>query len=262
MTYDLKESVAIVTGAGRGIGRAAAKALAEAGARVVVASRTKATVDSVVGEIRDRGGIAHGITCDVASRESVNEMVEATAKTYGAVHVLINSAQSYGLPESGEQTPVYRGLETFPEDLWDYTFATGLKATLYCMQAVFPYLREHGGKIINFGSGNGILAIEGTSAYNANKEAIRALTRTAAREWGQYGITANTVVPMIETDSFKGFMDENPGMRESIEGSSPLRRIGDPDRDAGPLLVYLSSPGSDYLTGMTFMLDGGMVNFH
>jgi 2-hydroxycyclohexanecarboxyl-CoA dehydrogenase len=227
---------------------------------VIVASRTGTTVTSVTGEIVEAGGSAHGITCDVSSRDAVLAMVRESVETFGPVDVLINSAQSFGLPGSGEQTPVYRPLELFPDDVWDYTFATGLKASLYCMQAVFPHMKDRGGRIINFGSGNSILAVEGTAAYNTNKEAIRTLTRTAAREWGQYGITANTIIPMIETESFTSFMEERPGMREQILSTSPLRRIGALDRDVGPLILFLSSPASGYLTGMTFMLDGGMVN--
>jgi NAD(P)-dependent dehydrogenase (short-subunit alcohol dehydrogenase family) len=260
MTEDLEGKVVIVTGSGRGIGRAAALALGRARARVVVASRTAATVEAVADEIVGAGGTAHGITCDVSVREAVAAMVSEAVETFGTVDVLINNAQAFGLPGSGEQTPIYRPLETFPDDVWDYTFATGLKATLYCMQAVFPHMKDNGGRIINFGSGNSILAVEGTAAYNTNKEAIRALTRTAAREWGQYAITANTIIPMIETESFTSFMEERPGMREQVLSTSPLRRIGELDRDVGPLILFLSSAASAYLTGMTFMLDGGMVN--
>jgi 2-hydroxycyclohexanecarboxyl-CoA dehydrogenase len=260
MTGDVEGAVVIVTGAGRGIGRAAALALGRAGAHVIVASRTAGTVDAVTAEIVDAGGSALGITCDVSSRQAVTAMVGRAVETFGPVDVLINNAQSFGLPGSREQTPVYRPLETFPDDVWDYTLATGLKATLYCMQAVFPHTKDAGGRIINFGSGNSILAVEGTAAYNTNKEAIRTLTRTAAREWGQDGITANTVIPMIESESFTSFMEERPGMREQILSTSPLLCIGELDRDVGPLILFLSSAASAYLTGMTFMLDGGMVN--
>jgi NAD(P)-dependent dehydrogenase (short-subunit alcohol dehydrogenase family) len=259
MPADLTSKVVIVTGSGRGIGRATALALGRAGARVVVASRTASTVDAVSAEIVEAGGAAHGITCDVSSREAVDDMVAEAAQTYGSVDVLINCAQSFGLPGSGKNTP--RPLETFPEDVWEYVFATGLKATLYCMQAVFPHMKDTGGRIINFGSGNGILAVVGTAAYNTNKEAIRSLTRTAAREWGRYGITANTVIPVIETESFTALMEERTGMREQITSTSPLRRIGELDRDVGPLMVFLSSDDSSYLTGMTFMLDGGMITY-
>lgn len=257
----LAGKIAVVTGAGRGIGRATAKALAEAGATVAVTSRTQETVDSLTAEILAHGGKAVGIVCDVDSRSSIEAMIEE-AGSLGTIDILINCAQSYGLPGSGEMTPIYRPIEDFPADVWDYTFRTGVLATLHCMQAAFPYLKRQGGKIVNFGSGNGILAIEGTAAYNANKEAIRALSRTAAREWGQYGITVNIVVPMIETQSFASFMDEHPGMREQLKATNPLRRIGDPERDAAPVMVFLASSASDYLTGMTFMLDGGMVNYH
>jgi len=256
----LAGKVALVTGAGRGIGRATALALAEAGAQTVAASRTATTVAAVVAEIEDAGGVAFGVTVDVGTREGVDAMVAEAVGRFGTVDILVNAAQSYGLPGSGEQTPVYRPLETFPDDLWEHTFDTGLRASLWAMQAAFPHMKARGaGRIVNFGSGNSFLAVEGTVAYNANKEAILVLTRTAAREWGQYGITANTVVPMIETDAFAGFMDERPGMREQLLTTVPVRRIGTAD-DVGPLMVFLAGPGSSYLTGGTFMLTGGAVN--
>jgi len=152
-----------------------------------------------------------------------------------------------------------RPLEAFPDDEWDFTFRTGLKASLWAMQAVFPYMQAMGGKIINFGSGNGIGAMKGTAAYNATKEAIRSLTRTAAAEWGRYGITVNVIVPTIVTDSAREFMAERPGSEAKLLSGIPLRRMGDVDRDIGPVAVFLASRDADFMTGQTIHVDGGQI---
>lgn len=255
----LEGKVTIVTGAGRGIGRAIALAYAAEGARVVVASRTAATVDTVVGEIREAGGSAIGVTVDVGEREEVDRMVAASVEGFGGVDVLVNNAQGFGTKERPEGSPGYVALEDFTDDVWDHTFQTGLKGTLYSMQAVFPHMRKNGGKIINFGSGNGLAAMKGTAAYNSTKEAIRALTRTAANEWGKYDICVNVIVPTIITDAANAFFDARPGIREKLAAQIPLRRFGDIDRDIGPVAVFLASSDSDFVTGQTLHVDGGQV---
>jgi NAD(P)-dependent dehydrogenase (short-subunit alcohol dehydrogenase family) len=251
--------VAIVTGAGRGIGRAIALELAAAGAEVTVASRTGSSVDVVVAEIARLGGRAIGVTCDVGSESQILGMVERTVSIFGRVDVLVNNAQSFGTPDAPTGSPHHHKLEEFPEDEWDHTFQTGLKATLYAMKAVFPWMRDRGGKIINFGSGNGIAATKGTAAYNATKEAIRSLTRTAAAEWGKYGIAVNVIVPTIVTDAARDFMESRPGSEEKLTAQIPMRRMGDVDRDIGPVALFLASSDSDYVTGQTIHVDGGQI---
>jgi len=255
----LDGKVAIVTGAGRGIGRAIALDYAREGAAVAVASRSTSTVDTVTGEIVTNGGTAIGITVDVGERAQVDAMVAETVARLGQLDILVNNAQGFGTKEHPEGSTGYHALETFPEDVWDHTIQTGLTATLYAMQAAFPHLRERGGKIINFGSGNGITGMKGSAAYNAGKEAIRALTRTAANEWGKYGICVNVIVPTMLTDSADAFFEARPGVREKLEAGIPLRRFGDPDRDIGPVAVFLASSDSDYMTAQTFHVDGGQI---
>ncbi|MDO8365016.1 MAG: SDR family oxidoreductase [Actinomycetota bacterium] len=258
-TGRLAGKTAIVTGAGRGIGRAIALSYAEEGANVVVASRSRGTVEAVVAEITAKGGTALGITCDVGSREEIDAMVDQTVAHFGGVDILVNNAQGFGTADKPEGSPGYVPLESFPDDIWDHTFQTGLKATLYGMQAVFPHMKEHGGKIINFGSGNGVGAMKGTAAYNATKEGIRALTRTAANEWGRYSIYVNVLVPTIVTDSANAFFEDRPGIKEKLIGTIPLRRWGDVDRDIGPVAVFLACADSDFVTGQTLHVDGGQI---
>ena len=256
----LDGKVAIVTGAGRGIGRAIAIALAREGASVTVASRSSGTVAEVVAEITRAGGTALGVTCDVGHREQIVAMVDETVAHFGAVDILVNNAQGFGTAERPEPSPGFVALEAFPDDVWDFTFQTGLKATLHGMQAVFPHLRARGGgKIINFGSGNGIGAMKGTAAYNATKEAIRSLTRTAAAEWGKHSICVNVIVPTIVTDSARDFLGQRPGLEDKLVAQIPLRRMGDVDRDIGPVAVFLASSDSDFMTGQTVHVDGGQI---
>jgi 2-hydroxycyclohexanecarboxyl-CoA dehydrogenase len=251
--------VTIVTGAGRGIGRAIALEYAREGASVVVASRTAATVTDVVEEIERSGGEALGVPTDVGSREQIERLVAKTIERFGRLDVLVNNAQSFGSEKEPQGSPGFNRLEDFPEDVWDHTTRTGLKGTLYAMQAAFPHMREAGGKIINFASGNGIGAMTGTAAYNATKEGIRSLSRTGAAEWGRYGINVNVIVPNIATDAAADFLEARPGIEEKLLKQIPLRRFGDLDHDIGPVAVFLASSASDYVTGQSIHVDGGQI---
>ncbi|MFA7440839.1 MAG: SDR family oxidoreductase [Sphingomonadaceae bacterium] len=251
--------VAIVTGAGRGIGRAIARAYGREGAKVVVASRTPATVDAVAAEIRDAGGEAIGIACDVGNRKDVFNCVEKTVEAFGTVHILVNNAQGFGTESSPQPSTVFVACEDTDDEEWEYTLRTGPQASLWFMKAAFPHMKAQGyGKIINFASSSGQIGFEGNTCYNVAKEGIRALSRTAAREWGQYGINVNIINPALETRAFDAWKTARPDFVEALKQKIPMRRLGDPERDAGPLAVFLASPGSDYITGSTFMLEGGM----
>ena len=256
----LDGKVAIVTGAGRGIGRAIAMAYGAEGAKVSVASRTSSTVDEVAAAITAGGGECLGVTVDVGDRDAVDDMVAQTVSRFGRVDVLVNNAQSFGTAAEPQGSPGHIALEDFPEDVWDHTFQTGLKATLYGMQAVFPHMRDNGGgKIINMGSGNGIGAMKGTGAYNSTKEAIRALSRTAAAEWGKHGICVNVIIPTMLTDSAFAFFEARPAIKEKLVTQIPLRRFGDVERDIGPVAVFLASADSDFVTGQAIHVDGGQI---
>lgn len=259
MSGALKGKVAIVTGAGRGIGRAIARAYGREGAKVVVASRTPATVEAVAGEIRGEGGEAIGVACDVGRREDVYGCVARAVEAFGTVHIVVNNAQGFGTEADPQPSTVFVACEDTDEAEWEYTIRTGPTASLWFMKAAFPHMKAAGwGRIINFASSSGQMGFEGNTCYNAAKEAIRALSRTAAREWGQYGITVNIINPALETRAFDAWKTARPDFVEALKEKIPMRRLGDPDRDAGPLAVFLASPGADYMTGGTFMLEGGM----
>ena len=250
---------AIVTGAGRGIGRGIAVELAREGANVVVASRSQGSIDETLAEIAAAGGTGVGMVCDVGNQGQIAATVSGAVERFGALHILVNNAQSFGTADQPAPTPVITPLEDFNDGEWDRTFATGPTATYYFMKAAFPHLKASGaGRVINFGSYWGQIGYEGSAAYNAAKEAIRGLTRTAAREWGKYGITANVINPAIASDALQSFVRNQPDHARKAVETIPLRRYGDIYADGGRLAVFLAGDDASFLTGMTFQADGGL----
>ena len=256
----LEGKVALVTGAGRGIGRAIALAYGGEGAKVAVASRTGATVDGLVAEITAAGGTALGICCDVTQREQVFAAVEQTVATFGTLEILVNNAQSFGREGDPKTAQDYRPLQEVDEAVLEYTFRSAFMATWWAMTAAFPYLSKQGGKVINFGSPQAQINLEGGIAYNMTKEAVRSLSRTAAREWGPLNIQVNVINPMILTDALSEAYESAPTSFDGTLAQVPLRRFGDPHRDLAPVAVFLASRDSDYMTGQTFQVDGGFIS--
>jgi NAD(P)-dependent dehydrogenase (short-subunit alcohol dehydrogenase family) len=255
----LAGKVAIVTGASRGIGKAIVEAYAAEGARVAVTSRSLSSVEPIVAEIKANGGEAVAIACDVGEPAQIAAMVDATVAAFGGVDILVNNAQSFGTREQPSASNWATALEDVTDAEWDWLFDSGVKATLKAMQAAFPHMKARGGgSIINFGSRRGILAPPTSVAYNANKEAVRGLSRTATNEWGRFGIRCNVINPVIETDAARGEFAKAPGSREKTERAIPLRRWGQPE-DCARIAVFLASDASSYLSGMTFMVDGGLT---
>ncbi|MDB6061721.1 MAG: family NAD(P)-dependent oxidoreductase [Verrucomicrobiaceae bacterium] len=253
----LTGKVAVVTGAGRGIGRAIAVAYAAEGAKVVVASRTAATVISVVKEIETAGGTALGVTCDVAQREQVFAMIEQAAQTFGSIDILVNNAQGFGKEGALTHAPVYVPIQDFDEEILEFTFRSGFMSTLWAMKAAFPHLSKHGGKIINFGSPQAQINLEGGMAYNMTKEAVRSLSRTAAREWGPLNINVNVINPIMLTEALQEAYETAPTSFDGTIAQVPLRRFGNPEKDCAPVAIFLASSESDFVTGMTMQVDGG-----
>ena len=257
----LENKVAIVTGAGQGVGKGIALAFAKEGAKVVVAEINSETAQTTADEIRELGLQALAVVCDVGVEEQVTDMVDKAVAEFGPVDILVNNAQSWtGRSAYHLGSPI----ESFPEDWWDLAFQSGVKGTWYCCKAVFPYMKDRGGKIINFASYMGVVGWEGSVDYNANKEAIRGFSRTAAREWGQYKINVNVIGPAAITPAMIAFGMASPDkveeMSKAIE-QIPLRRVGDPEKDIGPVAVFLASADSDFVTGQTIMVDGGAHMF-
>jgi len=256
----LDGKVAVVTGAGRGIGRGIALRLAKEGAHVVVASRSERTVNQVVNEIKATSKSALGITVDVGSPDQVIAMIDQTVKAFGTVDVLVNVAQSWGTPASKSMSPPKTPFEDISEEEWDYTFQTGFKGTLYGMKAVLPFMKnQRCGRIINFGSPVALSGRPLMAAYNMTKEAIRSLTLTAAHELGPYAITVNCILPAILTQALADNR-KDASQLEAFMKTLPMGHLGDPEHDAGGLTAFLASDDAAYLTGGTIILDGGAAH--
>ena len=257
---ELNEKVAFVTGAGRGIGRGIAERLCAAGVRTVLASRTWETVKDVAEKLRAGGADCIALRCDVTDRDQIADAIGQCVEKYGQLDVLVNNAQNFGTEAEPTPALVTKPLEAFPWEEVEFTFRGGLGGSLWAMQAAFPHLKaSEGAAVVNFGSAAGYRGQVGIVAYNVTKEAIRALTRTAAREWGEYGITVNNVVPAITTDAIRGFFADKAELYETTVANIPLRRLGDPYVDGGGLVSYLAGPDARFITGMSIEVDGGSL---
>ncbi|WP_246349732.1 SDR family NAD(P)-dependent oxidoreductase [Nocardia barduliensis] len=244
----LSGKAVLVTGAGQGIGRGVALALARDGASIAAVGRTLAKCEKVVGEIATFGGKAIALDCDVTDRDQIEHAIHATAAEFGGLDGLVNNAQS------STQGP----LADVTEDDVEVCFRSGPLATLWAMQAALPLLRERGGgSIVNFGSSTAINGAPLFGAYAMAKEGIRGLSRVAAREWGRYGIRVNVVVPTALSPAAEQFREEQPERFQQHVRRLPLGRMGDPEADIGRAVAALMSDDLAYLTGDTVMLTGG-----
>lgn len=244
----LNEKVAIITGAGQGIGKGIALCLAKRGVKIVCIGRRLEPIEQTAKEIKELGGESIAISCDTADREKVQEVVKITVESFGSVDIMINNAQS--IPKSA---PVE---ETTYESMY-MAWSTGTIGSLNFMQACFPYMKEQGeGRIINFASATGMFGFAGQLAYASNKESIRGLTKIAAKEWGQYGICVNCVLPGAESPAAKQWAIKFPEKYQAILEQQPMKRLGDPETDIAPVIAFLSGPDSCYYSGQCLLVDG------
>ncbi|MEV1080025.1 SDR family oxidoreductase [Streptomyces sp. NPDC050211] len=243
----LKRKVALVTGGGQGVGRGIALALAAEGAAVVITGRTESKLKDTAAEIAGRGGRAHTVVGDVCERSDVDHMVAETVREFGALDVLVNNAQS----------SVQRRLEQTSYDDLELAYRSGPLATFHAMQAALPWLRESRGSVVNLGSSTAVVGDPTFASYAMAKEAIRGLTRVAAREWGTYGIRVNVICPAALSPAAEVYLSAHPEHAERLAADIPLGRLGDPEEDIGRAVAALVSDDMGYLTGATLMLEGG-----
>jgi NAD(P)-dependent dehydrogenase (short-subunit alcohol dehydrogenase family) len=245
--HGVDDKVIIVTGSGRGVGKGMALHLGKGGARVVVAEWKEHLLTETCAELTELGVENLGVVCDIQRKDQIDAMVAQTVARFGRVDALVNNAQTF--------RPLAAIAEVTEDDV-DVFYTSGVKGTLWAMQAVYPHMKAQGwGRIVNFASSMGITGGTGFAAYNASKEAIRALTRTAAREWGPDGVVVNAIAPAAATHHGEAGK-QSEGYRIFIE-NCPMGRQGDPELDIAPIAWFLCSDASRYLTGHTFMADGG-----
>jgi NAD(P)-dependent dehydrogenase (short-subunit alcohol dehydrogenase family) len=247
--FDLSGKVAIVTGGGRGIGRAIALGLANSGASVAVASRTQKEVDAVVEEIKKLGGKALAVVADLTVNEQLENLVHAAVKEFGRIDILVNNAARSFL----------RSLMDLREDGWDKVFNTNVKAVWLLSRLVARKMMEQkGGRIINITTVGAEKAELGMAAYGCSKAALKMLTRCMAREWAQFGIQVNAVGPGLTKTDFSKPIWSNPEVAKHVSAAIPMGRLAEAEEIVGSVL-FLASDAARFITGHSIYVDGGAL---
>lgn len=244
----LKEKVTIITGGAGGIGSGMARAMAKEGAKVAIVDvdeQKGADVEAELKEISD----AIFMKVDISKPENAEVIRDKVLEAFGRIDVLINNAHA------SKQAPL---VET-TQDMMSLSFNTGFYPTFYLMQACHQELKRTQGSVINFASGAGLEGQANQVSYAAAKEAIRAMSRTAANEWGKDGVRVNMISPIAFTEGVKQWRENHPEQYEQMVSNIPLGYLGDPEQDIGRVAVFLASEDSRYMTGQTLMVDGGVI---
>lgn len=245
----LDGKVALVTGAGQGVGQGIALALAAEGARVAVSGRTLSKLEATCRQIEQRGGIALPLQCDVKSAESLEQCVASVIAEFGGLNILVNNAQEVPLGT----------LEQVTDASFTAGFESGPLAVFRAMKLCYPYL-QGGGSIVNLASSSAKRwDMTGYGAYAATKEAIRSLTRAAACEWGPLGVRTNAIMPLAGSPGMAWWVENRPEESAEFVATIPQGRVGDCEQDIGRFVVFLCSDAAGYVNGQTIAVDGGQA---
>ena len=253
---DFKDKVAVVTGASRSIGRGIALALAREGCAVVVNYRkSQEEADEVVNTIKEMGGRAIAVKCDVSRRDDVEAMFKATVEEYGKVDILVNNA---GVGVGGSL------LET-TDEIWDKHMAVNLKGVFLCSQVAARYMVEKKyGKIVNISSNSGFgIAMPGETSYAVSKAGVIQLTKSSAYDLGKYNINVNCVAPgAVDTVMLRGSRSEEEYEKvlEGRRNATSLGIVGTPE-DIANAVLFFANDKARYITGKTLLVDGGRRDF-
>jgi NAD(P)-dependent dehydrogenase (short-subunit alcohol dehydrogenase family) len=245
----LEGRAAVITGGADGIGQGIARRFAAEGASVIVADYDAERGPAVAEELQALGAKAAFARCDVTSRDDVFSAVDLCVERFGSVDILVNNA--------------YRGegpvrIERKSDERFDDALKMCLFATKWAMERALPHMKARGwGRVINMASLNGVNAHMGSADYNAAKEAVRAYSRTAAREWAPYGICVNVICPAAISAAYRRFAETAPDVAAATAAANPMGRMGDPETDIGGVALFLASDDARYLTGNTLFVDGG-----
>ncbi len=250
LSFRLDGKTAIITGSSRGIGRSIAEHMAALGANVVISSRKLDACEAVRDAITASGGRAIATTCNTASKEDLAALLKTAQDAFGRIDAVVANVAV---------NPVYGPLATVSDDAWDKIMAVNVRSTFWLANMVMPMIAQQGGgsftAISSIGALRGNIAIP---AYNISKLAEIGLVQNLAVEWGPKNIRVNAILPgLIRTDFAKALWD-NPAIAKSVEASTPLRRIGDPE-DLGGVGAFLATDAARYITGQTIVVDGGSV---
>ncbi len=248
--FDLDGKTAVVTGSSRGIGRAIAERLAEAGAAVVVSSRKPAACETVAAAIRDAGGTAHVQACNISDRGQCKALIRSTLDTFGGLDILVCNAAS---------NPYYGPLLEIPDEAYEKIMGNNVRSNLWLAQAAMPGMAASGGgAVIVVSSIAGLQGMRNLGAYAISKSADLGLIRSLAVEGGPHNVRVNALCPGIIRTDFARALWENPDLLRDVEATAPLGRIGEPDEVAG-VAVMLAAPAGAFITGQHIVMDGGVT---
>jgi meso-butanediol dehydrogenase / (S,S)-butanediol dehydrogenase / diacetyl reductase len=245
----LQGKIALVTGAGQGVGQGIALALAAEGARLAVTGRTLEKLEQTCSLIAERGGEAIPVVCEVKSADSLAACVDTVVEYFGGLQILVNNAQEVPLGT----------LEQVTDEAFTAGFESGPLATMRMMKLCYPHLKGDG-CIINLGSSSAKRwDMTGYGAYAATKEAIRSLSRAAACEWGADGIRTNVILPHAKSPGLAWWIENKPEEAAEFIASIPQKRVGECEQDIGRFVALLCSEGSAYINGQSIAVDGGQA---
>ncbi|MCF2525236.1 SDR family oxidoreductase [Bradyrhizobium sp. G127] len=248
--FDLTGKVAVVTGSSRGIGRASAELLARMGAKVVVSSRKADACQEVADGIRDEGGDAHVIACNISRRDEVEALVSGTVKHYGKIDILVCNAAV---------NPYYGPLLDITDEAFDKIMGANVKSNIWLCGLAMPKMAERGGgSVVIISSIGGLRGSTVIGAYGISKAADFSLCRSLAGEWGPKNVRVNCIAPGLVKTDFARALWEDEALLARRTATTPLRRIGEPHEIAGAV-VYLASDASTFMTGQTIVIDGGVT---